>query len=538
MRHTCLDIKLCDSVINETRSLRWPVSLTSYSFIDAALTTAFFDENVVEGRDFLQSPPLLATIIETSILSVRLLTRAIELQSLRNQGDDLSSFKTAVNSKAFELPYITALLGKNTGYELSEQMAHFWKKPPIQTMARKKLAQQYRYFSKKYVDGAGTNLPPLAQQFIKHQDLKIAAISSSDKSWSNTVYDESDQLFGNWAATSLIRALELEIQIDEDFKEAIFIQLSNLISNVSSNMNHQWHRFCNSPCLSPGDHLYTGTPKYYTTLLSAHYQNTRRQVTRFSHGGERGLFFDRHWSLTELPYCDRYVFHGKGEAAFIQARLNENPIFLNSALKKPIISSTPSKQHFDILSNAKASQKDNKRKGGRKVLLVCSSIINESQMVYPTFKLNNILTVEFHRWLISALIERGLEVYIKPHPKGAQGQHGNEAYLRDLVTGVVVERLSPEMVKDFDCLIFDFAGSAFMDSLMMGKGIVFIDTGLRPFATGARAMLSNRVSYLKGYQNEDNLLRANVDCLEDMIKKAASQEWIEESEDFALSYFG
>lgn len=72
--------------------------------------------------------------------------------------------------------------------------------------------------------------------------------------------------------------------------------------------------------------LIGGTPKYLGRLLSALYRREGKEVWRFSHGGERGLYSDYHWGICELTEATRYFMHGAGEARLVDGRLKSGEL--------------------------------------------------------------------------------------------------------------------------------------------------------------------------------------------------------------------
>ena len=70
---------------------------------------------------------------------------------------------------------------------------------------------------------------------------------------------------------------------------------------------------------------------------------------------------------------------------------------------------------------------------------------------------------------------------MKPHPKGCPRETWKcETFERNR-SQVPFWNVSIDDLQQFDCLIFDFAGTAFMDAIMTDRGVILIDTGLRKF---------------------------------------------------------
>ena len=183
-------------------------------------------------------------------------------------------------------------------------------------------------------------------------------------------------------------------------------------------MEIHWEALNKYKSLSPAESFFSGTPKNLSVLLSAYYQNTGRQVARFSHGGERGLFQDASWVFSEMLFCDHYFMHGRGEAELVRKfcrRVSEQPITLRKIFHER------SERHWSRIEKTKTIVTTNSSIREKKhVLFFCSTILADRQAVSPSFKMGSVLTAEFQHWLLNELREFGFQVTVKTHPKGSQ----------------------------------------------------------------------------------------------------------------------
>ena len=227
--------------------------------------------------------------------------------------------------------------------------------------------------------------------------------------------------------------------------------------------------------------------------------------------------------------------HGKGEAELVRKfckRVSEQPITL------PKIFHERSERHWSRIEKTKTiSPTSSNTREKKHVLFFCSTMMVDEQAVSPTFKMGSVLTVEFQRWLLNELKEFGFQVTVKTHPKGAQGKHGNEKLLSGTGAKFQSEHVSIEDLQQFDCLMFDFAGTAFMDAIMTDRGVILIDTGLRQFSKQGCQLLKKRVSIVQGHQNEQHLFRVDRSELFQSITEVSIKSWSDEAIFFAEKYF-
>ena len=133
------------------------------------------------------------------------------------------------------------------------------------------------------------------------------------------------------------------------------------------------------------------------------------------------------------------------------------------------------------------------------------------------FKIPDLMLIEFLLFQYNLLKNNNYEVYIKPHPKGICKNIFKNKF-KDIIL-FENDFLNPKIC-DFDCFIFEFAGSAFYDSLFTNKGIILFDTKIRPWYLETKKILLNRCQILETHQNKNNWLRFNKSEFENKLKLA------------------
>ena len=71
-----------------------------------------------------------------------------------------------------------------------------------------------------------------------------------------------------------------------------------------------------------------------------------------------------------------------------------------------------------------------------------------------------------------------------------------------------------------ECLVFDYAGSAFFDALATNRRVVLVDTGIRPFDPNAEADIAARCRIVRTTVDADNRLAFDADELVRAIAEA------------------
>lgn len=276
-----------------------------------------------------------------------------------------------------------------------------------------------------------------------------------------------------------------------------------------------------------GATLTGGTPKYIGRLISWQYRQLGRAVSRFAHGGERAFYDDYPWSLAELPECDRYICHGKGEANHIRNRLAHGRT-VQAGPDGIEFLSHGSRKHQVIRTDAMGLTR--KPRSGT-VMYVAGGYLGERLGDFPSRKPPDVIYFEWQRWLLRTLRSAGYRIVVKPHPKG---EFREAMLLRPYCDELVEGTFSPNH-HDADCYLFDFAGAAFFDTLASNRGIVLADMGVRPRDPNSFDDLRLRCEVVRCRFTEHNLFRVDTSSLVEAVEAAADAEsW---PEGFFQTYF-
>ena len=234
-----------------------------------------------------------------------------------------------------------------------------------------------------------------------------------------------------------------------------------------------------------GKMLVSGTPKHLGRLAGWLYRREGKPVIRCAHGGERVFFADYEWGLAEFPDCDTYYAHSAGERDALAARLAAG----GTALIEPghaIAFRTLGSPHHQKLM-ARARNRDRQQATGT-VVYVAGGYLGEQFGDYPNRKPPDILYLDWQIDLVRALRELGYRVAVKPHPAGIAQAANHLAHYADTV---LQGRFDP-LATTADVFVFDFAGTAFFDTLATDAPMLFADLGIRPFDETIRADLTTR----------------------------------------------
>ncbi len=280
-----------------------------------------------------------------------------------------------------------------------------------------------------------------------------------------------------------------------------------------------------------GSALIGGAPKMPGRLLGRFYQQAGLTVIRCAHGGERAFYDDFHWSLSELPFCDSYITHGKGEADAIVQRHTTNRM-IRVHKKPPTCIGLGSARHQAIHNRARESRRNRSAQNGKsRVMVLASSFLGEGAAHVPAIKPTDVHLADLQIWLMRELRATGHEVLFKPHPK-------TMIDAPDLFTGVYDELITgvfDATANDVDVYMFDYAGSAFFDALASACGVVLVDTGVRPFDANTLNELRARCEIVAAPADEKNRFRPDTIALTEAVYRAT--QVTECSEQFARRFF-
>jgi hypothetical protein len=287
---------------------------------------------------------------------------------------------------------------------------------------------------------------------------------------------------------------------------------------ISTAWRDMRHIMTKMPRRRLGEGLWSGTPTHAGRVLGWWYRQNGLPVYRFAHGGDRGTHLDPGWDVIELPFCSHYHTHGRLEKENLEARATAGEICRNF-LERPTFVSSGSLKHQQIYLAAQNKQVDRGNKTGRSLLYVPGAYASEIVPLSPIFKTPDHLYVEWQLWLIRELTGRGYEVTVKLHPGG---QVAGATVFKHTGCKLIGGYFDSSQL-DYDCLLFDFPGSAWFDALASDAAIVLIELGPRPLDPRSASLIKRRCPGVRYFQDENNRLRADMEALNREIEQAQKQ---------------
>ena len=266
-----------------------------------------------------------------------------------------------------------------------------------------------------------------------------------------------------------------------------------------------------------------GAPQILGKILNYFFRKNGGKVRRYAHGGDRVFFSDYFWGISELPFCDEYYVHSKAEKKFLEKKLKTNSIF-NFNKSSYNIKTLGSPRHQQILINSNQQKKKNK------ILFVPGSLLGEEHQALPEFKIPDFLMIDYHIWFLKKVRSLGFDISVKVHPFGVN----DSKYLNKICSNVITTKFDI-LLNTSSVLIFDFAGSAFFDSLASNKGIILLNTGVRPFFFDAYKDLKKRCNIVNSFFDQKNRIRFDINELKSAISNAFYFSKVSNS--FAKKYF-
>lgn len=266
-----------------------------------------------------------------------------------------------------------------------------------------------------------------------------------------------------------------------------------------------------------------GAPQILGKVLNYFFKKNGGLVRRYAHGGDRVFFSDFFWGISELPFCDEYFVHSNAEKKFLEQKLKSKKIFdFNNS--KCLIRTCGSPKHQQLLIENK------KQKKKKKILFVPGSLLGEAHQALPEFKVPDYLTKDYQIWLMKTFKSLGYEVSVKVHPFGIN----HSAFLKKFCNKIITNKFDI-LLNSSSVLIFDFAGSAFFDSLASNKGIVLLNTQVRPFYIEAFKDLEKRCNIVDSFFDKENKIRFVPNDLKFAIENAFNFDEVDNS--FSKKYF-
>ncbi len=261
--------------------------------------------------------------------------------------------------------------------------------------------------------------------------------------------------------------------------------------------------------------IFSGSPKIYGRVIGwlAHQYNISNY--RFAHGGDRFALIDRGWDFSELLYCTNYIVHGKKEMESLKRRIKQNIISIpkQQILKIETIGSI---KHQKLYQRSKLVA-TSMRKPHK--LLYFSGNHPAKKLVYsPAFKCDDDLYSDWQMWIIKLLHDQGYEVTFKRHPREPKSnflldlEHINYS---DAIADIATVHQS-----GFDCLLFDFPGSAWFDALATKAPVLFFNIGPRQLDKNCRLFVEQRCSVMNGYQLDNYQIRVDAKAVSSAIAHA------------------
>ena len=281
-----------------------------------------------------------------------------------------------------------------------------------------------------------------------------------------------------------------------------------------------------------GATLVGGAPKLLGRQFARLYGLNGGNVIRIAHGGERCFFDDDHWGLSELPFCHSYCTHGVGEATALESRIKQKRVV--NPNKRPLsIIPLGSDRHLHIYERSHESNRKNHRSDKNlRVMFVVGSFLGEAASHVPAIKPSDVMLADLGYFVMNQMRSLGYTVLFKPHPKGALSR---TSIYDGLYDEIVTQPFDP-VNDDADVYLFDYAGSAFFDALASNKGVVLIDTHVRPFDQAMLPALKSRCDIVDTFRDELNRIRIKDETLKSCIERAAETNQCPEA--FMKRYFG
>lgn len=510
-------------------SLIWPTSLNLYLKTSNSLHKSFL--NLIKSKKFDRETFDLLIIIFPEIMlnAEKILKIVIDCEEVHKKRYNLK-FDIENNPLLF---FIYFQNKKFTDFKFSQNkelnylnLTFFYK---VKKIIKKFLIYLALSFSNETKRIDLHNLNNLAKEYLDHDKRKkmylrletlLDEFSNDNKYSFYPIIDKFNQI--------LKRKLQLLTRSEEIIEKACFI-FNKLICDTLENINYKNNILKNKNFKRfLGDYLVGGSPKLTGRLLNHFYQRNGKTVNRFSHGGDRMFFYDKLWYFSELNFVDNYFCHSTYEAK-IQLQKYCDRSNKYDFISKTHFQSIGSSRHKKIWKQHKFKRKLNAK---RKILFILGSFLGEKNMTSLAFKLPDILTLDLMLYTHKILDKQNYEFYVKPHPKGI-----NKDLIQNKFKNLNVfegDFLNPTN-NDFDCFIFEFAGSAFYDSLLTNKGIVLLDTGIRPWYDISKNFLKQRCEMIKTFQNKNNMLRFLKSSFLSKVKIASNFTYCKTS--FAKSLF-
>ena len=297
----------------------------------------------------------------------------------------------------------------------------------------------------------------------------------------------------NHIAKNFVRIIaEHEFEINE-FLFGYFQQMSAVHLGIARHWRSKSHeRFFNTR----NSVLLTATAGGFESRLISHvFQRNGLPVLRFSHGGERGLIDDPRWHYSELMFADQYLVHGRTEANQVQNAVARKTSSLTA--KNLRVIGVGSKFHQQLRTENSSAVSPGQIQN---VMVVPTSFKGEIRPAFVSVG-EEITYFEWHLRLLESIRDSDYNVISKRHPKGfMSGTKLFEGYAhREVTDGMFIDLLDQA-----DAFVFDFAGSAFMESLCTNKPVVLVEFPHRTMSTAGHDELASVCALVPSSYDENN----------------------------------
>jgi hypothetical protein len=247
--------------------------------------------------------------------------------------------------------------------------------------------------------------------------------------------------------------------------------------------------------------IITGTGhSYYTKLLSNLAKKSGSKIWRFNHGGERCFFDDEFFWDNEFLYTDIYVTYGIKWGEYLKRKAKK----YNKNIEIKTIGSRYHKKIFDLYFGKKTNNP-------KKILYIPHSFVSEGRQ-FPNTKIIDPVLYDWQKYLLETLKKLKFEAIYKMHPKGfCQNINNLGNFAKHKTTKPMIESL-----QDADTVIFDYAGSAFVEAICAGKDVIYIDMKQRLYDKDNFNEFNSFVKIVSTYV-QDGIFYLNVDELRNAL---------------------
>ena len=257
--------------------------------------------------------------------------------------------------------------------------------------------------------------------------------------------------------------------------------------------------------------LITGTGSGYSArVLSYQFLLSGNEVLRTTHGGDAPFFNDALSPSIEFPFASKYIVYGDQAAQTIKTTIDnrtesEYPFYTRSVV------AAGSNFHSKILNRAQIK----KNKEVHAVTIVAGCFLGTYRGAPQPF-LHDVVYMEWQRRLLLLTKKLGYKVTSKRHPKGRMSR---TKIFPDSADNELINTTMADIEQHTDAYIFDFQGTAFMEAICTLKPVIYIDIPIRPLRFEARSQISESISIVPAFFNQQNRVVIDEKKLEQALIK-------------------